>query len=65
MAKIPDIDAGTVKALREERDWTQADLANALGCSQPTVCRIERGGKVSRLYRMLILDLLSRDQQTV
>lgn len=56
------IDAETVRSLREGRGWTQADLAGKLGCSQPTVCRMEREGKVSRLYQLLIADLLKTEQ---
>ena len=32
-----------IKVLRAERDWTQADLANALGVSRQTVNAIEKG----------------------
>jgi putative transcriptional regulator len=32
-----------IKVLRAERDWTQADLATALGVSRQTVNAIETG----------------------
>ena len=32
-----------LKVLRAERDWTQADLAKALGVSRQTVNAIEKG----------------------
>ena len=32
-----------LKVLRAERDWTQADLANAVGVSRKTINTIERG----------------------
>jgi putative transcriptional regulator len=32
-----------LKVLRAERDWTQADLANALDVSRQTVIAIEKG----------------------
>jgi len=31
------------KVLRAERDWTQADLAEALGVSRQTINAIEKG----------------------
>ena len=32
-----------LKVLRAERDWTQADLANALEVSRQTINAIEKG----------------------
>ena len=32
-----------LKVLRAERDWTQADLADAVGVSRKTINTIERG----------------------
>lgn len=32
-----------IKVLRAERDWTQADLANALEVSRQTINAIEKG----------------------
>lgn len=32
-----------LKVLRAERDWTQADLAEAVGVSRKTINTIERG----------------------
>jgi putative transcriptional regulator len=49
----------SIKVLRAGRDWTQADLAEALGVSRQTINAIEKGKflpslplafKVSRLF---------------
>jgi putative transcriptional regulator len=32
-----------LRELRQERDWTQKDLAKALGVSRQTIIAIERG----------------------
>lgn len=55
-----------LKVLRAERDWTQADLANALDVSRQTINAIEKGKfdpslplafKVARLFEMSIEDI--------
>jgi putative transcriptional regulator len=55
-----------LKVLRAERDWTQADLANALDVSRQTINAIEKGKfdpslplafKASRLFKMIIEDI--------
>jgi putative transcriptional regulator len=55
-----------LKVLRAERDWTQADLANALEVSRQTVNAIETGKydpslplafKLSRLFRKSIEEI--------
>ena len=55
-----------LKVLRAERDWTQADLANALNVSRQTINAIEKGKfdpslplafKVARLFEMSIEDI--------
>lgn len=55
-----------LKVLRAERDWTQADLANALEVSRQTVNAIETGKfdpslplafKMARLFGMAIEDI--------
>ncbi|WNC72301.1 helix-turn-helix transcriptional regulator [Thalassotalea psychrophila] len=52
-----------LKVLRAERDWTQADLANALEVSRQTVNAIEKGKfdpslplafKTARLFELSI-----------
>lgn len=55
-----------LKVLRAERDWTQADLAAALGVSRQTINAIEKGKfdpslplafKAARLFKLLIEDI--------
>lgn len=56
----------TVRAMREERGWTQARLAAASGMTQPAVARFEAGGTVptvpvlERLARALDAELVVR-----
>jgi transcriptional regulator with XRE-family HTH domain len=38
-----------VRALREQRGWSQAELARAAGMTQPAVARFEAGGTVPTL----------------
>lgn len=47
-----------VRALRRERGWTQATLAQWLGVSRPTVISLEHGGPVSITVVMRALGLL-------
>ncbi len=55
-----------LKVLRAERDWTQADLATALGVSRQTVNAIEKekfdpslplAFKIARLFELAIEDI--------
>ena len=55
-----------LKVLRAERDWTQADLANALDVTRQTVNAIETGKfdpslplafKAAKLFKMPIEDI--------
>ncbi len=39
----------TVRGLREQRDWTQAQLAGSAGMTQSAVARFEAGGTVPSL----------------
>jgi putative transcriptional regulator len=52
-----------LKVLRAERDWTQADLANALAVSRQTANAIEKGKfdpslplalKIARLFNLAV-----------
>ena len=54
----------SIRALREQRGWSQTDLARAAGMTQSAVARFEAGGTVptlpviERLARALDADLL-------
>lgn len=59
-----------LKVLRAERDWTQAQLAEALDVSRQTVNAIEKGKfdpslplafKVARLFEMSIEEIFLDD----
>lgn len=59
-----------LKVLRAERDWTQAQLADALNVSRQTVNAIEKGKfdpslplafKVARLFAMPIEEIFFDD----
>ena len=59
-----------LKVLREERDWTQADLAAALDVSRQTVNAIEKekfdpslplAFRVARLFNSRIEDIFEDD----
>lgn len=61
-----------LKVLRAERDWTQADLANALDVSRQTVNAIETGKydpslplafKIARLFEKPIEDIFEDEQE--
>jgi transcriptional regulator with XRE-family HTH domain len=47
--------AARVRALRQERGWSQAGLARHLGLSQPRLSEIERGGGSFTAEQLLIL----------
>lgn len=60
-----------LKVLRAERDWTQADLAEALDVSRQTVNAIETGKydpslplafKMARLFEKQIEDIFEDEQ---
>ena len=57
--------------MRAERDWTQADLANALGVSRQTVNAIEKGKfdpslplafKCARVFELRIEEIFSEEE---
>ncbi|MCC2607417.1 helix-turn-helix transcriptional regulator [Planctobacterium marinum] len=59
-----------LKVLRAERDWTQADLAQALDVSRQTINAIEKGKfdpslplafKVARLFQMPIESIFQEE----
>lgn len=61
-----------LKVLRAERDWTQADLAEALEVSRQTVNAIETGKydpslplafKIARLFEKQIEDIFEDEQE--
>ena len=43
-----------VKAIRTSRGWSQARLAEYLGCDQATISRIENGGKINGPIQRLL-----------
>jgi ribosome-binding protein aMBF1 (putative translation factor) len=47
----------TIRRMREERGWTQAQLANAAAMTQPSVARFEAGGTVPTIP---VLERLAR-----
>ena len=62
----------TLRLLRAERDWSQAELAGRLNVSRQTVNAIETGRydpslplafKISRLFGKLIEDIFAPDGQ--
>lgn len=59
------MDAKTCQALRKKVEWTQTDLANALGVNRVTVTRWETGANpitepMGRLIQRVIDDELKR-----
>lgn len=61
-----------LKVLRAERDWTQADLAEALDVSRQTVNAIEKGKfdpslplafKMARLFNMAIEEIFEDGEE--
>ena len=57
-----------LKVLRAERDWTQADLADAVGVSRKTINTIERGVfapsavlalRIARVFDKLVEEVFS------
>jgi len=62
-----------LKVLRAERDWTQADLANALNVSRQTANAIEKGKfdpslplafKIGRLFTLPVEKIFFDDEAT-
>jgi putative transcriptional regulator len=60
-----------LKVLRAERNWTQADLADALDVSRQTINAIEKGKfdpslplafKAARLFNMAIEEIFQGEQ---
>ncbi len=53
------IDFGrSIRALREQRGWTQAELAAWLNVNRSTVITLEKGGSVSLIVAMKAIALL-------
>jgi putative transcriptional regulator len=64
----------SLRVLRAERDWSQADLAERLGVSRQTVNALETGKydpslplafKVARLFDRLIEDIFEPEEPEV
>lgn len=57
--------ANTIRSLRTLRGMSRRALADAAGCSQPTIYRIERGEQDPSLSLLRsILDALDADERT-
>ncbi len=54
---LPSGMAARIKAKREERDWTQQQLAVRLGCSRSAIAMLEGEGAWPRLTMLLGLAL--------
>ncbi|HQU72281.1 MAG TPA: helix-turn-helix transcriptional regulator [Calditrichia bacterium] len=61
-----------LKVLRAERDWTQADLADALDVSRQTVNAIEKGKfdpslplafKIARIFETRIEEIFTYEEE--
>lgn len=63
--KAQEVIAEAVKAIRQKRQWTQADMARHLGYSQPTISKLERGAKCSDSIEKSLLFLLSERSREV
>lgn len=64
----------SLRVLRAERDWSQADLADRLGVSRQTVNALETGKydpslplafKIARLFDRLIEDIFDPEEPEV
>ncbi len=64
----------SLKVLRAERDWSQADLAGELGVSRQTVNALETGKydpslplafKISRLFDRLIEEIFDPEEPEI
>ncbi len=47
-----------IRAIRQERAWTQAKLAEWLGVSRQTVVALEQGGPVSLIVALKAISVL-------
>ena len=54
-----------VKMLRKKLGLTQRDFAGLLGCSKPTVERMEHEGTVTKGPMALLMKLLDRDAEYI
>ena len=59
------VSAEEVKMLRKKLGLTQRDFAGLLGCSKPTVERLEREGTVTKGPMALLMTLLDRDAEYI
>jgi|GEM_PF-5407008 len=56
--ELPNVSAADLKRLREVREWTQGQMADYLGCTQPTVSKMENGAEIGKPFRKLLAPLL-------
>lgn len=47
-----------IRAARDQRGWTQEELAQKAGVSRPTIARVERGDDVSTANLAKVADAL-------
>ena len=59
------VSAEEVKMLRKKLGLTQRDFAGLLGCSKPTVERLEREGTATKGPMALLMKLLDRDAEYI
>ena len=59
------VSAEEVKALRKKLGLTQRDFAKLLGCSKPTVERLERDNTMTKGPMVLLMKLLDRDVEYI
>lgn len=50
-----EIIGARIKNLRQKRGLTQADLAEAVGCSNPYICYVEKGTKCMSLEMFVLV----------
>jgi len=55
----------TIKELREQRGWSQSELAYRAGTTQRTVSRLENGYSVTKVVVVALCSVLGVDQKDI